>query len=116
MLHSEGLDLDAARKLAIGSGAIAVARNRGSRPVLEAGHGADPFAGESEDEQAGSVADAGRGAQVGPERSRSNGDYCPAGGTERDLDRILPIIHGRTAQAVPGQRAGGVRAGATIGT
>jgi len=30
MLHSEGLDLDAARKLAIGSGAIAVARTVGA--------------------------------------------------------------------------------------
>src|ERR1700732_3753192 len=37
------------------------------RAVLEAGHGADPVAGEGEDVEAGPVADAGRGAQVGSE-------------------------------------------------
>src|SRR3981081_531770 len=37
--------------------------------VVETGHGADPVAGEGEDEQAGAVADAsGGGAKVGPER------------------------------------------------
>src|SRR5260370_40313625 len=37
--------------------------------VVETGHGADPVAGEGEDEQAGAVADAaGGGAQVGAER------------------------------------------------
>src|SRR4029453_15929396 len=36
--------------------------------VVEAGDGADPVAREVEDEKAGPVADAGRGAEVCPER------------------------------------------------
>ena len=36
--------------------------------VVEASHGADPIAGESEDEEAGPMADACGGAKVGPER------------------------------------------------
>jgi NAD(P)-dependent dehydrogenase (short-subunit alcohol dehydrogenase family) len=36
--------------------------------VLEAGHGADPVAGEGEDEEADPAVDAGSGAQVGSER------------------------------------------------
>src|ERR1017187_9293481 len=36
--------------------------------VVEAGHGADPVAGEGEHVEAGPVADAGSGAQVSPER------------------------------------------------
>jgi hypothetical protein len=50
-------------------------RERSGKPepwehgVVEAGHGANPVAGEGEDEQAGPVADAaGAGAKVGPER------------------------------------------------
>jgi hypothetical protein len=50
------------------------ARERSRQPkpwehgVLKAGHGADPVAGEGEDVEADPVADAGRGAEVGPER------------------------------------------------
>ena len=50
------------------------ARERARQPeprehaVLEAGHGADPVAGEGEDEEADPVADAVGGAQVGAER------------------------------------------------
>ena len=58
--------------LPIGNGLSARERSRQPKPsehgVLKAGHGADPVAGEGEDVQADSVADAGRGAQVDPER------------------------------------------------
>src|SRR5512132_2229756 len=56
----------------LGSYLSAGKRSRQPEPwkhaVVEAGDGADPVAREGEDEQAGPVADAGRGAEVGPER------------------------------------------------
>jgi hypothetical protein len=42
--------------------------NHGSTLLSKAGDGADPVAGEGEDDEADPVADAGRGAQVGSER------------------------------------------------
>src|SRR6266508_3342662 len=57
---------------ALGSCLSARKRSRQPEPwehaVVEAGDGADPVAREGEDEEAGPVADAGRGAEVGPER------------------------------------------------
>src|SRR5215211_6668413 len=58
--------------LPIGNWLSARERSRQPKPwehgVLKAGHGADPVAGEGEYVQADPVADADRGAQVGPER------------------------------------------------
>ena len=45
-----------------------VARTMGKTPFSEAGQGTDPVAGEGQDEQAGPVADAGRGTHVSSER------------------------------------------------
>lgn len=56
-----------ARKLAIGSGAIAAARTMGAC-CCRSGHGADPVAGEVRTMRPPPRADAGRGAQVGSER------------------------------------------------
>ena len=54
------------------------------------------------------IAGGGRTADVGGQGGgRAQAGQQRGGGTERDLDRILPVIHGRTGQAVPGQRAGG---------
>src|SRR6266540_6588529 len=57
---------------ALGSCLSARKRSRQPEPwehaVVEAGEDADPVAGEGEDEQAGSMADAGGGAKIGPER------------------------------------------------
>jgi hypothetical protein len=52
------------------SGLSARERSRQPEPwehaVVEAGDGADPVAGEGEEEKADTVADAGRAAQIGP--------------------------------------------------
>src|SRR5260221_9088940 len=58
--------------LALGSQLSARECSRQPEPwehtIFEAGHGADSLAGEGEDEQTGSMADAGGSAKVGPER------------------------------------------------